>query len=102
MGVPPYIGETSEGVRIKLRVKPGARTDRLIGVLGDSLKVEINAAPEGGRANQALCKMFAELLGVPLRNIRITVGESSQNKTITIRAVGLESATAAIAAALSK
>lgn len=102
MGASPYISSTAEGVRIKLRVKPGARSSRVVGIHGDLLKVDVNAPPERGRANEALCRLFAELTGLPLRNVDVAVGETSQNKTITIRGIDLESARAVISAALTQ
>jgi uncharacterized protein YggU (UPF0235/DUF167 family) len=66
------------------------------------LKVDVNAPPERGRANEALCRLFAELAGLPLRNVEVVVGETSQNKTITIRGIDLESALVVISAALTQ
>ena len=47
------VREAGGGVRIRLRVKPGAQRDRLIGAYGESLKLEVRAAPERGKANAA-------------------------------------------------
>ena len=47
----------ADGVRLRLRVKPGGRADRLIGAHDGALKVEVRAAAERGRANAAVINL---------------------------------------------
>lgn len=82
-----------EGLTLPLRVKPKAREDRLLGLHGGAIKVSVRAAPEKGQANEAVCRLLAERLGIPLRSIEILTGASSQDKTVLIR--GLDRATLA-------
>lgn len=79
-----------EGVRLQIRVKPGARRERLVGAYGLALKLEVAAPPERGRANEAVRRLLARALEVPLRAIEITAGASSQDKTVTV--VGVSTA----------
>jgi len=76
-----------DGPRLRLRVKPGARRDRLIGAYGGALKVEVAAAPEHGRANDAVVSLLARTLGVPSRDVAVTSGATSQNKTVRVTGI---------------
>jgi uncharacterized protein (TIGR00251 family) len=72
-------------VRVSLKSQKGA----VVGWMDDgALKVKVLAAPEGGRANIELLRVVAEELRIPVRDISITSGSSSTNKTLKI--VGLD------------
>lgn len=73
-----------ERMRLKLRVKPGARADAIVGVHGGALKVSVAAAPERGKANGAVVALLAETLGVARSAVRIVSGETSQDKVVEI------------------
>jgi len=85
------ITATSRGVALALKVVPNASRDRIVGVLGDRLKVAVAAVPEGGKANAAVCRVLAEAVGVAIRNVVIVAGLSQPTKTAEI--AGLDVAT---------
>ena len=82
-------------MRLLLKVVPKASRDRIVGWLGDRLKVSVTAAPERGRANGAVEALLARALDVPSSRVRIVAGGASSLKTVLID--GLDEA-----AALSK
>lgn len=60
--------------------------------LGDDkslLKIRVSAAPKKGKANKAMTKYLAALLGVSGGAITITSGASSQQKVVAIRGLTL-------------
>jgi len=65
-------------------VKPGAKTNAILGFHGDALKVSVTAAPERGRANRAVIALLAARLKVPPSAIRIVAGEGSRDKVVEI------------------
>ena len=46
--------------------------------------VRVTAAPEGGKANDAVVALLAKRLRVPKRSVRIVRGHKSRNKQIRI------------------
>jgi len=77
------------GTRLRLRVKPGARANEILGVHGGALKVSVTAAPEKGKANDAVVALLAKALDVAASTIAIVAGQTSQDKVVT---VGIEPA----------
>ena len=73
-----------EGCRLALRVKPGGRSDRVVGVYGDRLRVEVTAPPEKGKANEAVRALLARLLGLPRDAVEIAAGTGSRDKTVRV------------------
>lgn len=50
------------------------------------------AAPEGGRANDALVALLAEQLAVRRLDVRIVSGRTSRDKVVELRGIGLKEA----------
>jgi len=76
--------DTSEGTRLRLRVKPGAKRTSLLGVHGGALKIAVNAPPERGKANSAVVDLLAEALGLPPDAVGIVGGAGSPDKVVII------------------
>ena len=89
----PGIRSTPEGCTLDLKVVPGARSDRLMGVLGDRIKLRISAAPEDGKANAAVLRFLAGRLGVPVRALTLIKGHGASEKTIAVRGLEAEQVT---------
>ncbi len=72
---------------VRIKAVPGARRDEIVGRLGDRLKVRVSAPPEGGKANAAICSLLASALGLKARDVEITSGRTSPEKTARATAV---------------
>jgi uncharacterized protein len=72
--------EADGGCRIRLRVKPGAKQDTLIGAYGGKLKMTVVAPPERGKANEAVARVLAGALNLATSRVRVVVGFASQDK----------------------
>jgi len=75
-------------VLLTVRVKPRAKTTRIVRVEGRSLEVSLAAVPVDGAANDALIEMLAKALGVPRRSLRLAIGRTSKTKVVEV--VGLD------------
>lgn len=73
-------------MRLHLKVIPKSSRDRVVGWVGDRLKVQVTAAPERGKANEAVIDVLAAALGIPRAQLRIVAGETSPLKTVDIDA----------------
>ena len=73
--------------RLRLRVAPGASAPGVVGRHGDSWKVRVAAAPERGKANDAVLELLAETLAVPRANVTLVSGGSSRNKIVELTGI---------------
>lgn len=71
-------------MRLHLKVIPKSSRDRVVGWVGDRLKIQVTAAPERGKANEAVTDVLAATLGIPRGRVRIVGGETSPLKTVDI------------------
>ena len=55
---------------------------------GDLVKAQVTAAPEKGKANQALVKMLAKEWGIAKSDIEVVQGQTARTKTLLIRGDG--------------
>ena len=69
-------------VRIQVRVIPNASRDEIVGWQDAVLKIKLQAVPEDGKANKALCRLLAKTTGCHKRGITIVSGEKSRNKVV--------------------
>jgi uncharacterized protein (TIGR00251 family) len=67
-----------------VRVSPGARRTRVVGRHGDSWKVAVAAAPERGKANDAVIEFLAGTLGVPRRDVSVVSGHTAREKIVEL------------------
>jgi uncharacterized protein len=78
------------GVRLRLRVQPRARRNRVDGLVaeadgGVALKVAVTEAPEDGRANAAVIALLAKALGLPKSAFAVVVGATDRRKIIHLQ-----------------
>ena len=71
--------------RLRLRVSPGAARTELVGRHGDAWKVRVSAAPERGRANDAVVRLLAEHLHVPRASVSVVSGHTSTDKVVELQ-----------------
>lgn len=80
---------TADGARLRLRLTPGGRANRLDGILRDSagearLAVSVTAVAEKGRANAALIALLARQLGIAKSRIALASGATARRKWLAI------------------
>ncbi len=73
-------------MQLRIKVVPKASRNRVSGWVGDRLKIQVMAAPERGRANEAVIEVLAETLELPRSACRILSGHASAQKTVEIDA----------------
>ena len=69
---------------MKVRAVPGASRDRLVGILGDAVKVSVSAAPEKGKANKRILAVLAASLGLAGSDLQVVGGQTARDKRVLV------------------
>lgn len=69
---------------IRVHVQPGANRTAVIGRHGDAIKVAVTAPADGGRANEAVLRLIAEVVGVRRSAVRLATGRTSRAKRVAV------------------
>ena len=77
-------------VRITVRVSPGSKTTAVVGPYLEGWKLRVTAVPESGKANDAVVRLLAELLSLPVQQVTIVAGHISRNKVVEINGLALD------------
>ena len=84
--------------RLRLRVLPGARRSEVVGPLGAAWKLRVQAAPERGRANDAVEALLAGVLSLPKASVEVVAGHTTQDKIVALTGIELAAAETLLAA----
>jgi uncharacterized protein len=74
--------------RLRLTVAPGAVRPGVVGRHGDGWKLRVAAAPDRGKANEAVLTLLAETLAVPRAQVSLVSGARSRNKIVELTGLG--------------
>ncbi|UCH87773.1 MAG: DUF167 domain-containing protein [Dehalococcoidia bacterium] len=69
---------------LRLKVTPSASRDAVVGWQGDVLRVHVRAPAHRRKANDEVLRLLAVSLGVDRRRLRITHGETSRRKVVSV------------------
>ena len=73
-----------EGVRLRVRLTPRARSERIDGLVDGMLNVRVTAPPAENQANEALLRFLAKEWRLPRSTLSIAGGAKSRNKIVHI------------------
>lgn len=74
----------ARGTVLPVRAQPGAKKNAVLGEHAGALRVAVAAAPERGKANEAIQAVLADALGIRASRIALLSGESSREKRFLI------------------
>jgi uncharacterized protein YggU (UPF0235/DUF167 family) len=72
------------GIRVVIRVRPGAVRTGVGGAYGEALVVKVAARAIEGRATEAALRAVARALGVRRRDVRLISGTTSRDKIVEV------------------
>jgi uncharacterized protein len=81
------VSEKDGAATLDIVVQPRCPREGVGPVVGDRLKVSVNAPPVEGKANQAVQRVLAEAFGTPRSAVTILRGETGKRKTVRIAGV---------------
>ena len=84
------IQQIEGGAIFAVKVVPASSRTGLCGLLDGMVKIKLSAAPEKGKANQALLGFLAKQLGVKKNSISIISGKTRAVKKIQVLGVSAE------------
>jgi len=73
-----------ELMRLSIKVVPRSSRNAVVGWVGTALKICVTAAPEKGKANEAVEGVLAETLGLPRDRVGVVAGHAASRKTVEI------------------
>lgn len=89
-----------DGLLLPVRAKPGARVDELVDIHGGALRVRVTAAPEAGKANEAIARLLADSLHLRTSQVALHSGATSRHKRFLVTDVTAEDLLSRIAGVL--
>lgn len=84
------VTQHDEYVLLEVHVVPRASRSKVLGVHDGRLKISLAAPPVDGAANEELLSFVAKWLRVPARQVKLSRGESSRQKQLSIQGVSSE------------
>jgi uncharacterized protein len=79
----------ADGAVVAVRAVPGASRSAIVGLHGDELKVRVCSPPVDGRANEEVCAVLADALGLRQRDVQLLQGHSARSKVLLV-ALGVD------------
>ncbi len=81
------LSRVGDGITIAIRVSPRATRQRIGGIATDAsgarvITVAVTAAPERGKANEAVIRLLAKAWRVPKTSLSVVSGATGRRKTI--------------------
>lgn len=92
----------ADGIMLPIRVHARARRNGILGEREGMLRVAVTAAPEKGKANDAVVEVMSRALHVPKSAIAIVSGETSTRKRLLVAGVTAEQVRAQLARAAER
>jgi uncharacterized protein (TIGR00251 family) len=83
---------------LRIRVQPRAKRTEIAGEREGAIVIKVNAPPVDGKANEAVCKLIAQRVGVPVRSVRVVRGEKSRDKQVRVEGMDATDVRAALLA----
>jgi hypothetical protein len=89
----PCLRQTDAGVEIFLYIQPRASRTKVVGLVGEELKVALTAPPVDGAANKACIAYLAKLCSLPKSCVKLASGETSRHKRLLLECADLQEIT---------
>ena len=87
-----HLQRNAAGTILPVRAQPGARRNAVLGEHDGALRVAVTAAPDKGKANQAIVELLSSAFGIPKSAVELVGGASSRQKRFLLRGVLPETA----------
>ena len=76
-----------DGAAFRVKAHAGSRREGVSGSHDGALKIDVNAAPERGKANKGIVKILAKALAVPPSAVELLSGETQSLKRFGVAGI---------------
>ena len=80
----PFYRVEDRGVLLRVKAKPHARENAVLGVRAGELMVTVRSPAEKGKATAEVITVIAQALGLPPSKVVLKSGAASQHKTFVL------------------
>ncbi len=87
------IREEAGMLLLSVRIQPKATRNQIVGAYNGALKIRLTAPAQKSRANRQLLEFLAHTLNLSAKNVSLSRGRSSRDKTVEIRGLSREELT---------
>jgi uncharacterized protein (TIGR00251 family) len=77
----------ADGCILRVRARPRSRREGIVGVHDGALKVAVHAAPEKGKANNAIAELLSAALRIKQSDVTLLSGHTAPDKRFLLRGV---------------
>ena len=84
MSEPAFFSVGARAIVLRVKAKPHAREDAVLGVRAGELRVAVRAAAEKGKANAEIVRVLAKSLGVPRDRVVLKSGGGTPHKVFVV------------------
>lgn len=67
-----------------VRAVPGASRANVVGLHGEELRIRVCSPPVDGRANEEVCEVLADALGLRTREVTVVAGHAARSKQLLV------------------
>ena len=89
-----------QGVVIRVKARPGARRNALAGLHDGALRIDVTAAPEKGKANEAIMALLAKSFEIAKSSIELISSPANPQKRFLLGGIQLAAAEKRLASLL--
>ncbi len=82
--------QRGEAVAFRVRVVPRASRNKIAGIQGGVIRIQLTAPPVDGAANEALVAFLSNVLRVPKRDVEIASGKTAREKVVSVSSLSPE------------
>jgi uncharacterized protein len=84
MSEPEFFSVGPRAITVRIKAKPHAREDAVLGVRAGELMVAVRAPAEKGKANEEIARVLAKSLGVPRDGVVLKSGGGTPHKVFIV------------------
>jgi hypothetical protein len=84
------------GTILPVRARPGAKRNAIVGEHAGALRVAVTAAPDKGKANEAIAELLSETFGIAKSAVALVSGATSRQKRFLLQGQSRETVAAAL------